>query len=220
LSEQARYLVEKYVGLLLAYGYGAAGYMAINYLYQPETSHTLWTSLDRAIPLVPGWSFLYNTHFLMAFIVPFVVSDRLETRRAVSLIVLSNTLVFACFLLIPVHMERGPFEALVRPSESWAHWWLGFSYFLDTPRTCFPSGHITTVGVITTLCWRRNRRLGMAVGAYSLLIALSTLFVKQHYLADVAGAGGVLVASVGLVYVWPQRAAAAAERSDPEGLAA
>jgi membrane-associated phospholipid phosphatase len=68
-------------------------------------------------------------------------------------------------------------------------WALQCLYSADPPYNCFPSLHVAHSVLSALVCYRVHRRVGvLAIGCASL-IALSTLFTKQHYVLDVvAGA--------------------------------
>jgi len=67
-------------------------------------------------------------------------------------------------------------------------------YAGDQPFNDFPSLHASLSTIFAIHWWRVDRRIGLAVGAWTALIVLSTVFVKQHYVADMVG--GVLLAFV------------------------
>ena len=65
-------------------------------------------------------------------------------------------------------------------------------YAGDNPYNDFPSLHTSLSTIIAIAWWRTDRRLGIVAGAWTALIVASTVFVKQHYVADVAA--GLLLA--------------------------
>jgi membrane-associated phospholipid phosphatase len=88
---------------------------------------------------------------------------------------------YACFLVYPTILPRPTGEI----GEGFFAWFLRSIYDADPPRNCFPSLHVATVFVSALSCWRVHRGVGLAAGLWASLIALSTLFTKQHYIADV-----------------------------------
>ncbi|MDQ3171123.1 MAG: phosphatase PAP2 family protein [Acidobacteriota bacterium] len=66
--------------------------------------------------------------------------------------------------------------------------------FLILPYNCFPSLHVAHSFVSALSGYRVHRGLGVAALAGALLVGVSTLFTKQHYVLDVAA--GVLLASL------------------------
>jgi membrane-associated phospholipid phosphatase len=67
-------------------------------------------------------------------------------------------------------------------------------YASDQPYNDFPSLHASLSTIFAIHWWRVDRRIGVPVGIWAALIVVSTVFVKQHYIADVIA--GVLLASV------------------------
>ena len=68
-------------------------------------------------------------------------------------------------------------------------------YTSDNPYNDFPSLHTSLSTILAIHWWRMDCRISMPVGIWVALIVLSTVFVKQHYVADVIG-GLVLAAGV------------------------
>lgn len=65
-------------------------------------------------------------------------------------------------------------------------------YAGDQPYNDFPSLHASLSTIFAIHWWRVDRRIGIAVAVWVTLIVLSTVFVKQHYVADMVA--GVLLA--------------------------
>jgi len=161
--------------------------------YHPET----W--VDRAIPSTPGWMYVYAAVFIGGFLPVLVVRSRSLFRRLAVAYAIVQCVAFACFLLIPVHMEHRPLDMAVVDFPSWGQ---RLAYYLDTQAACLPSIHVT-LGVLAALCtWKADRVVGLAGGVLATLVAISTLMVKQHYLADVVVAA-VLAAGTWWVVVKP-----------------
>ena len=70
------------------------------------------------------------------------------------------------------------------------------TYASDKPLNAFPSLHVGMSTLATLFVYRKRKKLGLAVLPVTVLIILSTVFIKQHVLLDVAG--GLVLA--GLVY--------------------
>ena len=65
-------------------------------------------------------------------------------------------------------------------------------YAGDQPYNDFPSLHASLSTIFAIHWWRVDRRIGPAVAIWVALIVVSTVFVKQHYVADMVA--GVLLA--------------------------
>jgi membrane-associated phospholipid phosphatase len=88
---------------------------------------------------------------------------------------------YACFLLYPTVAPR-PDEVL---GNGFGVWGLRFLYGADPPYNCFPSLHVAHSFVSALACYRVHRTLGFTAVTCASLVAVSTLFIKQHYVADV-----------------------------------
>ncbi len=182
----------------------AVGVTAFYLLYIPINrwslgfeAHHPETFIDRAIPSTPGWMYVYAAVFITGFMPMLVIAHRALFRRVAAAYLLVQVVAFAFFLLLPVHMEHRPLEMAVVDFPSWGQ---RLAYHLDTQAACLPSIHVT-LAVLAALCtWKADRVMGGLGMVLALLVATSTLMVKQHYLADVlvaavlaAGAWGLLV---------------------------
>lgn len=66
------------------------------------------------------------------------------------------------------------------------------------PDTSFPSDHATLCLAVAVLLWTVSRRLGLALGVFSLLVLIARVYIGVHYPTDVIGgallgAGGAWV---------------------------
>lgn len=73
-------------------------------------------------------------------------------------------------------------------------WGLRALYSADPPHNCFPSLHVAHSFVSALAVSHVHRRVGIIALISGMLVALSTLFTKQHYVLDVMA--GVVLALV------------------------
>jgi membrane-associated phospholipid phosphatase len=149
----------------------------------------LRTRLDEQIPLVPAFAIPYLS--LIAAVYLSLVAFLLMRVRvfesaavAVALAFGLSYIVFAVaqsYVARPVDADSGGLHDLVRRI-----------YAGDQPYNDFPSLHVALSTVLAIHWLRLDRRAGMIASTWLALIAVSTLFVHQHYLADVVG--GVILA--------------------------
>jgi membrane-associated phospholipid phosphatase len=146
----------------------------------------LWMPVDDWIPYRPGWVWIYSLLYYPAILYANLVLDspRDFTHVATSYLVLLG-LQMLFFLLFPVVTPEDWRRQNTRrtPSERF----LDLVQRFDARSNSFPSMH-TSVATLTAL------HLYPSLGAWALgfpvLIGLSCLFTKQHYVIDVpAGAG-------------------------------
>jgi len=142
--------------------------------------------IDDLIPYRPSWvwiySFLYYPVILYTNLV--IESPREFTHLAMSYLLLLalQMVVFVSFPVVTPEEWRPQ-----RAPETYSERFLSIVQRLDARSNSFPSMH-TSVATLTALHLLPS--LGPWAWAFPVLIALSCLFTKQHYLVDVpAGAG-------------------------------
>lgn len=165
----------------------------------PAAASTLTTSLDRALPMCPRWMLVYVAIYPLALAPVVFVREARAFRRLALAHALTYLIAFAVYLALPVtSLTLRP--ALDSPPADFFAWGLALNYRLDPPLNCFPSLHVTTA-VLSGLVLRRvNCWLGLATLGVAAGVALSTMLVKQHYVADViAGAALGVVAHLAVV---------------------
>lgn len=149
-------------------------------------------ALDRLVPLRPIWALIYGAVYAFLIILPvFVVRQPEHIRRTVLAYLTVWMAAYVCFVVYPTAAPR-PAEV---SGEGFAVWGLRFLYSSDPPYNCFPSLHVAHSFVSALASYRVHRGVGIAATVCALLVGLSTLYTKQHYIADVlAGIGLALVA--------------------------
>ena len=160
-------------------------------LYIPATHFAIGLSpvdvslpLDGMIPLVPETMFFYGMIYPMACLPLFVVRDPLLFRQVTKAYLCLETCALLCFILVPVHMTLRPSIQSVLENDFWS-WTLKFCYWLDQPSGCFPSLHVGASILSALCCLSAHRPTGIWAFGLAILISLSTLTVRQHYIADV-----------------------------------
>jgi membrane-associated phospholipid phosphatase len=165
------------------------GYIFIAKRVAVGTLHAPAVPWDRAVPLQPTWALVYGGLYVFLIVLPvFVVREEEHIRRTFRAYVAVWITAYACFLVYPTVAPR-PSEVA---GDGFAVWGLRFLYDADPPYNCFPSLHVAHSFVSALTCCRLHRRLGLATLLCASLVALSTLFTKQHYVADVIA--GILLA--------------------------
>ncbi len=116
---------------------------------------------------------------------------------------------FTVFLLYPT---AAPMHAKVT-GGSFTDLVMRGLYDSDVAYNCFPSLHVAQCYLAARCCHKVHQRAGMVAFVWATLVALSTLYTKQHYVAD-AVAGALLAFSVSHLFLsgYPREATPAAER--------
>jgi membrane-associated phospholipid phosphatase len=164
------------------------------------------TALDNLIPFVPEWAIFYLYLFYPLSALTMAWFALVDHRRGYALafsLILINVVADLAYIVFPVTTDIYRQELLAHPlvgnafaSAMYAH------YEKDPSFNCFPSLH-AAVATITFYAWHRYAQLlrnglvrviAIAMLVVGIGVVLSTLFVKQHYIADEIA--GVLLALV------------------------
>jgi membrane-associated phospholipid phosphatase len=167
-------------------------YIFIPELFPPSTRHVPELALDRMLPLHPVWALVYGALYVFLILLPiFVVRQEELIRRTVFayLLIWLTAYVFF-FALYPTAAPR-PARVI---GQGFAVWGLRTLYSSDPPYNCFPSLHVAHSFVSALACLRVHTRLGVVAVGFATLVAMSTLFTKQHYVLDVVA--GVVLALI------------------------
>jgi membrane-associated phospholipid phosphatase len=175
--------------LLLAAAYG------VSLLYAPlnhgPSRIFLRTPLDQGIPVVPVFVIPYvslTPYIAVTMLLLLLARVRILRSAAVAMII-AWLVSYACYHFLQSYVARpelsgtDPLTSLIRTV-----------YAGDQPYNDFPSLHTSLSTIVAVHWWRVDRRVGLAAGAWTLLIVASTVLIHQHYLADLAG--GLILAAV------------------------
>ena len=156
--------------------------------------------IDDLIPVVPVFVVIYVYSYIFWICGP-VAASLTEKRNFINYIIglsLAYLIGFLIFLLAPTYMDRakeGLMEIAKRPG--FFNRWLGIVYAADGSDLAFnlfPSYHCL-ISVYCYLGVRKQETISRGFRVYSLvmtiLISMSTVLTKQHYIIDVAGGIGI-----------------------------
>lgn len=143
--------------------------------------------LDDAIPYAPSWVWIYSCLYYPVIVyINFVTeSPRHFLYLAMSYMVLL-VLQMVFFVLFPVTTPQE--WRTLNSRRDVSERFLAFVQRFDAPSNSFPSMH-TSVAMLTAL--HLFPQFGPWTFAFPILIALSCLFTKQHYILDLP-AGAIL----------------------------
>ena len=189
-------------------------------LYPVGSGFHLDTALDRMVPFVPEMVLFYVYLFYPLVILTMLYFALVEYKKGYALgwsLVIINAVAILIYVVFPVSTFWYRQDLLAHPIVG--NFWATQTYNVfanDTSFNCFPSLH----AAISTICfyaWFRYanikpRKITKAAAVTTFIIAagviLSTLFLKQHYIADEVS-GVVLALIVGKVIfdrLWKNKA--------------
>ena len=142
--------------------------------------------IDEMIPYWPWTISIYLTLYVMYFSVSIILETKRFTQVLID-IVLMILISFVFFTLITSHYPRPA-------PEAWAHsLWkpvIDLMVSVDAPGNTCPSLHVST-SIYLALVMRKSR-YGIPWLFWGLLVSLSTLTLKQHFVWD--WIGGIILA--------------------------
>lgn len=141
-----------------------------------------WRSvIDKHIPYVPLFVLPYVAFFPFIFLTIYLLYETTFALDLLGALVVANLFALLFWFFVPTRVER------IDPGKGMLNTITAVIHKYDKGSNAFPSSHVFT----TVIC---SFYLLLAFPAYSLtiytigiLIAVSTIFVKQHYLVDIPG---------------------------------
>lgn len=164
-------------------------YLMLN--HPGDNVRTLVTPLDERTPFIPAFAIPYVTWY------PFLAATLIAIFRA-SYLAYMRTLLSVCLGLIVCYAIYYGFQTTVPrpevPSGGVLNRLVSAVYASDQPFNCFPSIHVLTSYLMIKGASVLGGGKRVAAALIAVAIIASTLFIKQHVVADVIA--GVLLAEI------------------------
>ena len=157
---------------------------------------SVWMQRFIAPELTEVMGFFYSLHFFLPVLLAlvFYVSGLRDGFRDFMLgIVLAGCIGYSCYFIVPaagpqavlkydIDVQGGALTRIVTTSED---------FLRSTNRSAFPSLHVGMSTVVLLFAWKHSRKTFAVLFVPVLLLWVSTVYLRQHYLIDVV-AGWVL----------------------------
>jgi membrane-associated phospholipid phosphatase len=159
-------------------------YLAANHihLFPPQLLPLSW--VDQVTPFLPNTVWIYVSEYLFFFFIYHLCRDMVNTNKYLYSFLTLQILSVTIFWLWPTTYPRDQF-----PLPADLNW---FTYELfsrlratDTPANCCPSLHVSSVFLSSFIFLDEQRKKFPFIFLWGVLISISTLTTKQHYLVDV-----------------------------------
>jgi len=164
-----------FVGVYLLF---IATYLPINLFSVGRDAAQLWLPGEQNIPFVPEAEFIYVLGYLFPVLAVFRMPDVETFRRLLVAVGITLAVAYVTYLAFPVFLPRPTIEV-----DSLAKWLVSLEYN-DPSYNHFPSLHVAFTWLIYLAC-RKAVRQPRALLVAAIAISVSTVFVKQHYIADI-----------------------------------
>jgi len=176
---KARYLVLAFVPYLILY-FLLQSLITVN-------QYNLLTFIDTQIPFIPQFVWIYHTLIPVIIATGLVFFKRKELFLSMVYANLAAGAILCLFyVLFPSFYPREQFV----DHHSLSGILVNLTRLVDSAHNTFPSGHVTFSWLLALFVGlsQKGKQCSLIKGAYyvwALLIAVSTLTLKQHYLIDV-----------------------------------
>lgn len=164
------------------------------------TRHSVAFPIDYKIPFSPEWIIIYFGCYI-SWVAFYIITCRESKEICYNFVtaeVIAKMIALVVFIVYPTEMvERGTFEQSL--GNGLLEQITAFMYNADKPVNLFPSIHCLASWVgFRGLSWCKKVSAQLKIFAFilAILVFLSTLFTKQHYVIDILG--GVLAVEIGI----------------------
>jgi membrane-associated phospholipid phosphatase len=198
----------KYPAGIIMISVACALYMASNHYHFLEPHLLPMTWIDRNFPFIPQTVFIYISEYVYFLLIYLTCKDMVNTNKYLYAFIglqLTSVIIFWVWPttyprdLYPLSQNLDPITLHVFASLREA----------DTPANCCPSLHVSTVFLSAYIFLNEQREKFPLFMTWGLLIALSTLPTKQHYVIDLVTGAGMSILAYWIFYrVIPYRAQA------------
>ena len=189
----------------VAYVLFVCTYLPINLYSVGRPAHTLFLPGERALPFIPEFEFIYVLGYAIPVLAVFAMPDSRRFAQLVIGLILTLAVAYTTYLLFPVYLERPDLVP-----DSLATRMLSLEYE-DPSYNHFPSLHVA-ISVLSYLSSRHGLRRKWPFLALVLGVSISTVFIKQHYFADLVYGAALALAAWTIAGRWVGHAVAAESR--------
>jgi membrane-associated phospholipid phosphatase len=141
----------------------------------------LHTALDSAIPVIPIFVIPYNSlqPYIYATLLLFLLFRTKDFQAAALTMIAVWFVSYAFYYFLQTEVVR----PVLTGTDTFSKMVMAV-YAGDNPFNDFPSLH-TSLSTIMAIYWVKvNKTLGIIFSVWTALIVAATLFIKQHYIAD------------------------------------
>ncbi len=178
-------------------------FLGVEQLLISENYHVIHSTLDDAIPfceyfLIP---YLFWFVFLIGMSIYTLLWDTKSFVKFMQFIIISYTAAIVIYVIFPNCQQLRPAEFA---RDNIFTRFTGWLYQFDTSTNVCPSIHVIGSAAVMLCAWKSKHFSGtgwrITFAAAAVLISISTVFLKQHSVIDVAAAIPVCALTYVIVY--------------------
>lgn len=150
------------------------------------TNYNMINSVIKSVPLIKHFVLFYDLWYPFIIINTFIVYkyDKKLFNFLIVTMLIGAFMSHVTFIIYPTMLERPTIEV-----KNIIDWILDFTYKTDTPAVnCLPSMHCVYCFITSYYILKienMNPKIKLSIVTFSILIVLSTIFIKQHIVEDV-----------------------------------
>lgn len=177
----------------IAFFIGAALYLFTNHYPFSEPRLLPFTALDQAIPFLPWTVWIYTSEYSFFIVIYLICRSTVNLNKYFYALVGLQIVSSIIFMIWPTTYPRHlyPLPADLDSLTAFVFTTLRNG---DYPNNCAPSLHVSSVILSSLLFLNEQREKLPFFLSWGILITLSTLTTKQHYIFDVVT--GLLMAGI------------------------
>ena len=177
-------------------------YFLTENLIPAEKCHVMHCFLDDLIPFNEYFLIFYTGWYLLVAgsLLYYFFYDVGRFRELDLYIFITQMVAMACYIFFPSRQDLRP---EVFPRENFFTWVMGLIYTFDTNTGVCPSLHVAYSLAIVSVMLKDTylkKTTKVLVTVFSILVCLSTAFVKQHSVLDILAATPVVLLGEILIY--------------------
>ena len=201
----------RHVLLLLYWPVYGFFFLFVERIYKVDGYFPMWCPLDDKIPFCEYFFIPYMFWFvyLIGMLAYTFFCDTDAFSRMMWFIIICDTTAIIIYLIFPTCQELRPVDF---PRDNALTSLVRAFYSFDTNTNVFPSIHVLNTVAVMAPSWhmKRFRTVGwqLAFNVTGVLIILSTLFLRQHSVLDIAGALAICVPAYFICFRYKKSGAA------------
>jgi membrane-associated phospholipid phosphatase len=189
-----------WLGLILFFFSAIAYWVSNHYHFSPPQLLPM-TRFDRTIPFIPWTVWIYTSEYSFFIIAYLICRNLINLNKYAYSMVFLQLVSVGIFFIWPTTYPRELFP-LPNDLGHLTHWVFSTLRAGDTPDNCCPSLHCSSVFLCSFLFLQEQRKKFPLIFGWALLIAVSTLTTKQHYIVDVVAGLAMALLLHRIFYHW------------------